>query len=310
VTLVSVVSASGEVERIPWGRRGAAQLGMVTFSIGVLTQQWHIAVMGIVYSYLTAAAIWQNFRARLPYLYDPWSERMPPPPTLMHAMIAISILVEGVAVVSGILAAIFGRNNIAVAQSASYAVCSVLVAAFTARFLRKRGVRAQDVWCWRDAPISAAAHEPWWRAYGWDGVKTLQALLAGVIGGAALGLFAHGYLAAVEHIPVAAEILRRSQEQMTKIANLRVSYAVMAVLFAPLAEEYLFRGLLFRALDREWGGWRALVGSAAFFAIYHPPLAWPPVFLLGVTNAVLFKKTRQLAPAVLLHMAYNAVVSL
>jgi membrane protease YdiL (CAAX protease family) len=29
-----------------------------------------------------------------------------------------------------------------------------------------------------------------------------------------------------------------------------------------------------------------------------------------VTNAVLFKKTRQLAPAVLLHMAYNAVVSL
>ena len=25
---------------------------------------------------------------------------------------------------------------------------------------------------------------------------------------------------------------------------------------APLAEEYFFRGLLYRALDREWGGWR------------------------------------------------------
>jgi membrane protease YdiL (CAAX protease family) len=49
------------------------------------------------------------------------------------------------------------------------------------------------------------------------------------------------------------------------------------VLIAPFTEEYLFRGLLFRALDREWGGWRAVVGSAAFFAIYHrhsPGFPW------------------------------------
>jgi len=95
VTLVTITSDSGEVQKIPWGRRGAAQLGMLTFAIGVLTQQWHIAIMGIVYSYITAAAMWENFRARLPYLYDPWSEKMPPPPTLMNAMIAISIWWRG-----------------------------------------------------------------------------------------------------------------------------------------------------------------------------------------------------------------------
>ena len=61
VTLVSVTSSSGEREKIPWTRRGAAQLGMLTFAIGILTQQWHIAIMGIVYSYLTAAAMWENF---------------------------------------------------------------------------------------------------------------------------------------------------------------------------------------------------------------------------------------------------------
>ena len=83
---------------------------------------------------------------------------------------------------------------------------------------------------------------------------------------------------------------------------------VMAVGFAPFAEEYLFRGLLFRALDREWGGWKAVVGSAAFFAIYHQPLAWPLVFSVGALNALLFRKTRRLAPAVVLHMLYNAVV--
>jgi membrane protease YdiL (CAAX protease family) len=69
-----------------------------------------------------------------------------------------------------------------------------------------------------------------------------------------------------------------------------------------------FPALLFRALDREWGGWRAVVGSAAFFAVYHLALSWPPVFLLGALNALLFKNSGRLLPAVLLHMAYNAVV--
>lgn len=80
------------------------------------------------------------------------------------------------------------------------------------------------------------------------------------------------------------------------------------MLIAPLAEEYLFRGLLFRALDREWGGWRAVAGSALFFASYHPFLAWLPVGALGALNATLFKRTGWLVPAVAAHMTYNAVV--
>jgi membrane protease YdiL (CAAX protease family) len=48
--------------------------------------------------------------------------------------------------------------------------------------------------------------------------------------------------------------------------------------------------------------------AAAFFAIYHPFLSWLPVGLLGITNALPFKKTGNLAPAILLHMVYNAVV--
>ena len=70
----------------------------------------------------------------------------------------------------------------------------------------------------------------------------------------------------------------------------------MAVGFAPFAEEYLFRGLLFRALDREWGGWRAVVGSAAFFAIYHPAISWLPVGLLGAANASCSRKRESLRP--------------
>jgi len=313
VTLVSITSPSGEREKIPWTRRWAAQLGMLTFAIGILTQQWHIAIMGIVYSYLTAAAMWQNFRARLPYLYDPWSEKLPPPPTLMHAMISISILVEGGAVVTGIILGLAGRENIAVAQAVSYGICAVIVSFGVHDFLGGRGVSLRDVCLWPPASAAEEKSESWWRG-DWgrgDGsgkINFLRLLLLGGAGGVVLGLFAHGYLAVLQHLPATAEMMRESQEELAKVPNLKISYAVMAVAFAPFAEEYLFRGLLFRALDREWGGWRAVIGSAAFFAIYHNPFSWLPVGLLGVANALLFKKTGRLAPAVVLHMVYNAVV--
>ena len=81
-----------------------------------------------------------------------------------------------------------------------------------------------------------------------------------------------------------------------------------AVICAPLAEEYLFRGLLYRALDREWGGWPAVLASAVFFAIYHPATSWLPVAAVGVACALLFKQSRRLWPCVVLHTVYNAVV--
>lgn len=95
---------------------------------------------------------------------------------------------------------------------------------------------------------------------------------------------------------------------MNSVPHLRASFFVMAVLIAPITEEFLFRGLLYRTLDRQFGGWRAVAGSAAFFAIYHPALSWLPVGLVGVANALVFRKTGRLAPAVLLHIVYNAVV--
>lgn len=307
VTLVSVPSQSGEPQPIPRGRRWAAQLGMLTFSLGVLTQQWHLAVIGIVYSYLTSAAMWENFRARLPYLYDPWSETIPQPPTLMHGMIAISLLVEGGAVVTAMMLAFMGRDNIAVGQAVAYAACAMLVSAGVASFLSRRGVTLKDVWTWPPSAAERAA-KPWWRADNFEKVASLRLLLVGATGGLLLGLFAFGYTFLLQHLPATAELVRKSQDTLARMPDLRTSYIVMAVGFAPFAEEYLFRGLIFRALDREWGGWRAILGSAAFFAIYHPPLSWVPVALLGAVNALLFKKTGQLAPAVVLHMVYNAFV--
>ena len=308
VTLVTVTSESGETERVPSGRRWAAQLGMLTFAIGVITGQWQLAIIGIVYSYITAAAMWENFRARLPFLYDPWSEKLPEPPTLMHAMISISILVEAAAFLSAVLLALVGREHLAAVQAFSYAISAIVISLLVANFLRNRDVRMQDIWVWRAVGEHTEESGSWLQRYGLADSGTAPALLMGACGGIALGLLADGYQRVLWKIPATAEILRESQKQMTMIPNLHFWYMIMAVGFAPFAEEYLFRGLLFRALDREWGGWRAIVGSAAFFAMYHPVMSWLPVFLLGAANCVIFKKTGKLAPAVILHMLYNAVV--
>ena len=302
VTLATVTSESGERQRIPAGQQWATLLGMLTFSVGVLTQQWTLAVAGIVYSVMTAAAMWQNFRARLPYLYDPWSEPLPAAPTLMHAMIAISCLAEGAAVVTGAAAAMAGRENIAAVQAFAYAASAILVSLLMVEFLKNRGVPLSQVWRWpRETGSSWLS-----RGMAWRGA--LLSAAAGVAIGLALGLGALGYLALLHRLPLTADLLQEAERQAAAIPHLRLAWFVMGVFFAPAAEEYLFRGLLYRALDREWGGWRAVAGSAAFFAIYHPALSWLPVGLLGAANALLYKKTGRLTPAIMLHMVYNAVV--
>jgi membrane protease YdiL (CAAX protease family) len=310
VTLVSVPSSSGEPEPISKGRQVAASLGMLTFGIGILTELWHIAVMGIVYSGVTAAAVWQNFRAHLPYLYDPWSEKIPPPPTIMHAMIAISVLVEGGAIVTGVALPVVGDKNIAVAQAIAYGICATLVSIFVSRFLAKRGVGSGEIWCWRSLDNTEREKRLWWCGDGTRRGRFLVSLSAGALGGLVLGLLAYGYTELLMQFPTIAEMIQKSEEEMAKVQGLELSYTITAVAFAPFAEEYLFRGLLYRALDREWGGWRAVIGSAAFFAIYHTPMFWPLIVMAGITNALLFKYTGRLAPAVVLHMVYNAVVSI
>ena len=334
VTLVTVASSSGEMGKISTGRRVATQMGMLTFSIGVITEQWQLAIVGIVFSYMTATAMWQNFRARLPYLYDPWSEQLPPPPTTMHAMVAISVMLEVTSILTAIFAVIGGEEHLGTAMLFGYGISSVGVSFFTMKFLYERGVPPGRIWNW---PAGALATEALpgeeaetktefyggsilWAEYKEKPKFTLKPLLAnlkallpwcvaGAASGLLLGMLAHEYTILLQHLPWIRELSHRAQEQMSKQPDVRQAYGILAVCFAPFAEEYLFRGLLFRALDREWGGWRAVLVSTAFFTVYHPPLAWIPVFTLGAFNSILFKKSGRLLPAVALHMAYNLVVS-
>src|SRR6185369_15411100 len=149
-----------------------------------------------------------------------------------------------------------------------------------AEFLKNRGVPLSQVWRWpNETRWSWLARGPAWRG-------SFLSLLAGAAGGLALGLAALAYMALLHHLPLTADLVTAAERQAAAIPHLHIALFIIGVFFAPAAEEYLFRGLLYRALDRDWGGWRAVAGSTVFFAIYHPALSWPPVGLLGVANAL------------------------
>jgi membrane protease YdiL (CAAX protease family) len=279
--------------------------------------------------------MWQNFRARLPYLYDPWSEQLPPPPTAMHAMVAISVMLEVTSILTAIIAAFGGKDNLGIAMLFGYGISSVAVSFFTMKFLYERNVPPSRIFNWPAGALATEAlpdEESEAQTENYSGSIlfaeykekpkfTLKPLLAnltvllpwiamGAFTGGLLGMLAHQYVVLLHHLPWVGDILRQTEEKMASQPDVRQAYGILAVCFAPFAEEYLFRGLLYRALDREWGGWKAILGSAAFFTVYHPTLAWIPVFTLGVLNAILFKKSGKLLPAIALHMVYNLVVTL
>ena len=84
----------------------------------------------------------------------------------------------------------------------------------------------------------------------------------------------------------------------------------LAVIAAPLFEEYLFRGLVFKGLRRTMKPAFAILASAAIFAIVHPPLSFLPVFGLGVAAALAFESSGSLLAPILAHALYNGAMVL
>lgn len=295
VSLVTAPSSSGEPEPPDRAKRWIALIGTLAFGTGVMTQSWHVAIIGIVFSSLVSVAMWQGLRARLPYLFDPWSEQPVPAPSLLHATVGIALMVEIIGVVAGIASAAGGPSSLWLARALSYGLVGAVACVYMQSFLAERGVRLEEIIRW-----PGPAPRPT--------LPTGLALGAGA--GAGLALLATGYLALLKFVPAARESLVETAKIAAAYEGQKFWIYLLAVGFAPIAEEYFFRGLLFRTLDRELGDWRALVLSAAFFAVFHPPLAWIPVACLGLFTAWLFKYTRHLLPCVACHGAYNAGVLL
>jgi membrane protease YdiL (CAAX protease family) len=250
---------------------------LYAYSIYASTLSQRVALM--VLTALLAAALWQKARDQFDYLLDP-SASPPTRVSVSDGLIAALIFF----VTQGLVLIFLRVAKIDVAPAAGIWLAFCIAGAVTYGVMR--------LVYWR----SRAAGVP--RLLGPD---MPRALLLGVAGGLAASCVGIAYLR------IAASMNLLPPMQLAD-RNMMLWLGSLAILAAPLFEEFIFRGLIFGGLRRTLRPSFAIVASAAIFAIVHPPLSVIPVFFLGVAAALVYERTKMLAAPMLVHAIYNAAV--
>lgn len=253
----------------------------------------------LVLSTVLAVAVWQKVRDQLPYLLDPVSA---PPPRIgladgMVAAVAFFVL-------QGVIAVVLTLSEAPLAPGAillvAFAGAGAVVTGATLVAFHRRGVPEllEQVGV-RPGPCG-------------DGMGAVASLTVGLATGAAAIGVVWLYLAIVPRVPM---LLALAREQKAQLAAQENAFgfgwiALLGILAAPLCEEYIFRGLVYRGLRRTSSAAIACVASAALFAIVHPPISVVPVFGLGIACGLAFEWTKSLLAPIAAHALYNAVVIL
>jgi uncharacterized protein len=150
----------------------------------------------------------------------------------------------------------------------------------------------------RPTPATFGFRMPrWGSALGW----TLAAYAAFWVGAVIVGL-AFGQ---PEEQDIVTDL--KAEESVVVL----VAFAAMTCFVAPLAEEFFFRGFLFRVLHERIGALAGVVITGAAFGLVHLPSGdWIGTIILslfGMTLCVLFLRTSSLLPCIMLHAFHNSI---
>jgi hypothetical protein len=243
---------------------------------------------------LAALAIWQNVAHAAPYLMDP-TQQPPPRLQLSDALLSVFAFFTLTTIIM-LIADAFGLA-MAEAVTIAYTASGVLVAVISLAILRRRKIPQ----LWRRLGIRSSRESRQGRN------RVVLGLGLGFISIA----FAAGYLLLVERIAVLRELRDQAPTMFDSVKDNPqelISIAVLVVIAAPLVEEYLFRGLLLAGLRRSVRPRMAIVISAAIFAVVHPAISFPAVFVLGLLTAWAVKRTGSLLPGIVAHGVHNGAI--
>ena len=244
----------------------------------IVTPQPVQRLIFMVLSMLLAAALWQKARDQLGYLLDP--DASPPPRvSTSDGLIAAMLFFVAQAVAAAV---IIGRGRV---TGAAVLFSFSIGGAVTYALMRYVYARAKT----EGVPkILGGNSQP----------------LFGIVAGTLAGAVAIAYLYGLEVLG----LLEAAMEAGKSYVSLGLWTLPLALIAAPLFEEFIFRGLIFGGLRRSFGVWPAALASAALFAIVHPAFSIIPVFVLGVCAALAYERTRSLLAPMLVHATYNAIV--
>jgi ABC-2 type transport system permease protein len=252
---------------------------------------WDKAVQGAL-SALLAFAVWQKLLERLPFLLDPTEA---PPPVISVADGAMATL--AFFVLQSLFSQVFNRGEQAPALTLLIAFVGAgstvaLVALWI--FHKNRVPSLMLALGLRRRPGPPAA---------------LASLGLGVGFGALAAAVALVYLWLARHVPLLDESFDEAQRSLDRMNHdARLWMLAVAVLAAPLFEEFIFRGILYRGFRHSVGAGTAALSSALVFALVHPAPTAVPVFIMALLAALAYERTGWLATPIAAHMTYNALV--
>ena len=112
-------------------------------------------------------------------------------------------------------------------------------------------------------------------------------------------------LKAIGHQPGTPPILEFIQQSSS--AGTIISLAVTAMIIAPLAEEIIFRLILFESLAETRTSSPAIITALLFAVMHQVPVQIPALFLLGLVLQYVRSKYQNLWPSIILHSAFNGI---
>jgi hypothetical protein len=159
------------------------------------------------------------------------------------------------------------------------------------------------------ALVTRFGKQPFWPAIGWAWAPRFKFW-------SCIGL---GTLLFVAGSTLAKMIGAEKPTQLEQIINsslaARYTIALLAVCTAPFVEEFIYRGILYSALQRLAGVPGAVVLVLGLFTIIHVPQYWPnlgviaAVGLLSIALTLVRAYSGRLRPCVLIHLVFNGIQS-
>lgn len=119
-----------------------------------------------------------------------------------------------------------------------------------------------------------------------------------------------------ERLGVDLPVVQQTFREIAQRPGALPLFVVTTVLLAPVAEEVVFRGVLFQGLRSRAGFWVAALVSAALFTVPHlfegggllaGVIISSGILPLGIVFAALVERRGSLLPAVVAHATYNAI---
>ncbi len=248
----------------------------------IYTSLWSQKLVVMVLCGALALALWQKARDELPYLLDPAAAPPARVATADGLMAATAFFV-----LQALIAIVLSDASRQIGLQA-------LTIAFAAAGATVYGCTRLLYWRNQTAGVPAMVSRP-------GAAAAARLGLAWAIPAIAAGL---GYLTALRHSAWGGELAAGAAGASGNAGWL----LALAVLAAPLCEEFIFRGLIFGGLRRSMGAPQATLVSAAIFAIVHPPVSMLPVFVLGLCAAWAYERSRVLLAPMLVHALYNAAI--